>query len=158
MPIVFMPQHREYWDYFSFRSPEVGCERQHWVACFRDFLQKVTFASTRPTPPPTGRAVKDASRDGRRTSTNRSPSPSPASVPNRRLLLKSPCHTARISMLLEEFPDAQFIYLHRNPCGLPSEFHCRDMDHSDVDILVIADTQCFSRQLIWQIRHTGSHI
>ena len=32
-----------------------------------------------------------------------------------RLLLKSPVHTARIPLLLEMFPDAQFVYIHRNP-------------------------------------------
>lgn len=39
-----------------------------------------------------------------------------------------------------------------------SNFQCRDVEHSDVNALVRADTQCFSRQLIWQIRHTGSRI
>lgn len=33
----------------------------------------------------------------------------------RRLLLKSPPHTARIRMLLEMFPDAEFIHIHRDP-------------------------------------------
>ena len=33
----------------------------------------------------------------------------------KRLLLKNPVNTARISMLLEMFPDARFIFLHRSP-------------------------------------------
>lgn len=33
----------------------------------------------------------------------------------RRLMLKSPQHTARIRLLLQEFPDAQFIHIHRHP-------------------------------------------
>jgi len=33
----------------------------------------------------------------------------------KRLLLKNPVHTARIPQLLEMFPDARFIYLHRSP-------------------------------------------
>lgn len=33
----------------------------------------------------------------------------------RRLVLKSPPHTARIRLLLELFPDAQFVHVHRNP-------------------------------------------
>jgi len=33
----------------------------------------------------------------------------------RRLVLKSPCHTARIRLLLELFPDAQFVHIHRHP-------------------------------------------
>jgi hypothetical protein len=32
-----------------------------------------------------------------------------------RLVLKSPVHTARIPLLLQLFPDAQFIYIHRHP-------------------------------------------
>ena len=32
-----------------------------------------------------------------------------------RLVLKSPSHTARVKLLLELFPDAQFIYIHRHP-------------------------------------------
>lgn len=34
---------------------------------------------------------------------------------NRILVLKSPPHTARIRMLLEMFPDARFVHIHRNP-------------------------------------------
>jgi omega-hydroxy-beta-dihydromenaquinone-9 sulfotransferase len=33
----------------------------------------------------------------------------------RRLLLKSPPHTARIRLLLELFPDARFVHIHRHP-------------------------------------------
>lgn len=33
----------------------------------------------------------------------------------RALLLKSPAHTARIRMLLEMFPDARFVHIHRDP-------------------------------------------
>ena len=34
---------------------------------------------------------------------------------NRALLLKSPPHTARIRLLLELFPDARFVHIHRHP-------------------------------------------
>ncbi len=34
---------------------------------------------------------------------------------NRPLLMKSPTHTARINILLDLFPDARFIHLHRDP-------------------------------------------
>ena len=34
---------------------------------------------------------------------------------DRRLLLKSPAHTARVELLLQLFPDAQFVYIHRHP-------------------------------------------
>jgi hypothetical protein len=35
--------------------------------------------------------------------------------PDKILLLKSPCNTARIKEILELFPDAHFIHIHRNP-------------------------------------------
>ena len=34
---------------------------------------------------------------------------------NRPLILKSPPHTARIKLLLQMFPDARFVHIHRNP-------------------------------------------
>ena len=34
---------------------------------------------------------------------------------NRPLVLKSPPHTARIRLLLEMFPEARFVHIHRNP-------------------------------------------
>jgi len=33
----------------------------------------------------------------------------------RPLVLKSPAHTARIALLLEMFPDARFVHIHRDP-------------------------------------------
>ena len=40
------------------------------------------------------------------------------------VILKSPPHTGRIRALLERFPDAKFIYIHRNPYVLfPSTFN-----------------------------------
>jgi len=39
----------------------------------------------------------------------------PNNTGRRRLLLKSPVHTARIALLNQLFPKAQFIYIHRNP-------------------------------------------
>lgn len=32
-----------------------------------------------------------------------------------RLVLKSPCHTAKVALILETFPDAVFVHVHRNP-------------------------------------------
>ena len=34
---------------------------------------------------------------------------------NRPLVLKSPAHTGRVRLLLEAFPEARFIHIHRNP-------------------------------------------
>mmetsp|Transcript_4704 Transcript_4704/g.14195 ORF Transcript_4704/g.14195 Transcript_4704/m.14195 type:complete len:389 (-) Transcript_4704:107-1273(-) len=33
----------------------------------------------------------------------------------RRLVIKSPVHTARVALILQLFPDAQFVYIHRDP-------------------------------------------
>lgn len=33
----------------------------------------------------------------------------------RQLLLKSPCHTGRVRLLLKLFPNAKFVFIHRNP-------------------------------------------
>lgn len=38
-----------------------------------------------------------------------------AKYDGRRLLLKSPQHTARIKLLLQEFPGARFVHIHRDP-------------------------------------------
>ncbi len=45
----------------------------------------------------------------------------------RRLILKNPSNTPRIRILLEMFPDAKFIYIHRNPYVIyPSMIHFYD--------------------------------
>ena len=33
----------------------------------------------------------------------------------RRIVFKSPCHTARVPLLLEAFPEARFVHIHRHP-------------------------------------------
>lgn len=38
--------------------------------------------------------------------------------PGKRPVLKSPPHTARVSIILEQFPDAKFIHISRDPYGL----------------------------------------
>jgi hypothetical protein len=37
---------------------------------------------------------------------------------NKRVVFKSPPHTARIATILERFPDAKFVHIHRNPYSL----------------------------------------
>jgi hypothetical protein len=42
----------------------------------------------------------------------------------KRLVLKSPPHTARIRTILERYPDAKFVHIHRNPYSLfPSTYN-----------------------------------
>ena len=38
--------------------------------------------------------------------------------PGKRIVLKSPPHTGRIKTLLERYPDAKFIHIHRNPYSI----------------------------------------
>jgi hypothetical protein len=38
--------------------------------------------------------------------------------PGKRIVLKSPPHTARIKTLLERYPDAKFVHIHRNPYSI----------------------------------------
>lgn len=42
---------------------------------------------------------------------------------NRTLILKSPGHTCRVKTLLEMFPDARFIHIHRNPFDVFQSWH-----------------------------------
>ena len=44
--------------------------------------------------------------------------------PGKRVILKSPPHTGRIKTLLERYPDAKFIHIHRNPYSIfPSTYN-----------------------------------
>jgi hypothetical protein len=66
----------------------------------------------------------------------------------KRLVLKSPCHTARVPLILETFPDARFVHIHRDPytvyqstrhmevkVGPLYQFQRRDLLGLDDDIL-----------------------
>ena len=45
-------------------------------------------------------------------------------TPGKRVVLKSPTHTGRIKTLLERYPDAKFIHIHRNPYSIfPSTYN-----------------------------------
>ena len=45
-------------------------------------------------------------------------------APGKRIVLKSPPHTGRIKTLLERYPDAKFIHIHRNPYSIfPSTYN-----------------------------------
>ncbi len=45
-------------------------------------------------------------------------------APDKRLVLKSPPHTGRIKAILERYPDAKFVHIHRNPYSIfPSTYN-----------------------------------
>jgi hypothetical protein len=151
MPIVFMPQHREYWDYFSFRSPRVVAEREHWLACFKDFLQKITFAAaTKSAQQPqhggkisdgtaaadaAAAADADAQRKEQRREQPQPPPPPPQQQQQqqrrqRRLLLKSPCHTARVELLLAGAKTGFLSHLYINVIFLPRQARDKHRENS----------------------------
>ena len=85
-----MNRARHFGRFLSFEDASPA-EFARWQQSFLWFLRKVTFACS-----------------ARRTSPGWPQGPQP-------LLIKSPVHTARISTLLQMFPDARFIFIHRDP-------------------------------------------
>ena len=91
--LVFMRDEREYRKYQCFLEGQVPDEDiKHWSRCFKMFLRKIRI------------------RDG--LTCLRSGQALPRF---RQLLLKSPCHTGRVRLLLKLFPNAKFVFIHRNP-------------------------------------------
>jgi hypothetical protein len=121
MPLFFMQQELEFRPFYAFNSYDetstttttpnkdsdeylepsaMAGARKRWIKSFLHLLRKLTVRDEKQRPNP------------------RKP---------RRLLLKSPVHTARISLLLQLFPEAQFIYIHRHPYDvLRSAMHMAD--------------------------------
>ena len=87
-PIVFMKNEKEYRKYINFENGAKSSEKRAWLESFLYLMKKVTLKHTR---------VWDGAEE-----------PSP-------LLIKSPVHTGRVKLLLQLFPKAKFIYIHRNP-------------------------------------------
>jgi omega-hydroxy-beta-dihydromenaquinone-9 sulfotransferase len=119
MTLFFMQQEPEFRPFYAFDDTFISNEngnsdeylepslmaaaRKQWTESFLYLLRKLTLRDER-----------------RRPSSSSSP-------PKRRLLLKSPVHTARIPLLLQLFPEAQFIYIHRHPYDvLRSAMHMAD--------------------------------
>lgn len=116
MPLFFMQQEPEFRLFYAFDDDSdsnsdgyleprrMAAARKQWTEAFLLLLRKLTL------------------REARQRQSSSSPS-----TRRRRLLLKSPVHTARIPLLLQLFPDAQFIYIHRHPYDvLRSAMHMAD--------------------------------
>jgi hypothetical protein len=88
-------------------------ELAKWKHGFRRFLQMLTFKDSQ------ARSASKGLQSPRARSASKGPSSSLAcaagSGESRRLVLKSPPHTARVPVLLEMFPDARFIHIVRDP-------------------------------------------
>ena len=78
-------------------------------------------------------------------------------APGARLVLKSPIHTARIPEILEAFPDARFVCIHRDPYEVyPSTLHMvtalhpyialQDLRHDHLEALVLANGEKIFRR------------
>eukprot|EP00943_MAST-04B_sp_MAST-4B-sp1_P006016 g6016.t1 len=87
-PIVFMKNEKEYRDYINFENGSSDYERELWLQSFLFLMKKVTLKHTK-------------TWDGKGES--------------KPLLIKSPVHTGRVKLLYQLFPNAKFIYIHRNP-------------------------------------------
>jgi hypothetical protein len=126
MPLFLMKQEPEFRPYFSFEDdttaattttntttsstrkdtrlpPDImAAARKGWTTSFLYLLKKLSLRSI----------LKSSGGGG---------------SPPKRLVLKSPVHTARIPLLLQLFPEAQFIYIHRHPYDvLQSAIHMAD--------------------------------
>ena len=128
MPLFFMQQEPEFRPFYAFDinnnqskynnnnnsdeqlEPSAMAEaRKAWTDSFLYLLRKLTVRETRYQTRASKKTTSEQQQEpthDRQNNNNRH---------RRRLLLKSPVHTARIELLNQLFPDAQFIYIHRNP-------------------------------------------
>mmetsp|Transcript_4622 Transcript_4622/g.11871 ORF Transcript_4622/g.11871 Transcript_4622/m.11871 type:complete len:452 (+) Transcript_4622:2-1357(+) len=112
MPLFFMQQEPEFRPFYAFDidgkseqnstdeqlEPDVMAKiRKAWIDSFLYLLRKLTV------------------RDRIQRAYNMTTKCVNDGQTSRRLILKSPVHTARIILLNQLFPEAQFIYIHRNP-------------------------------------------
>jgi hypothetical protein len=101
-PYMMLAYQGQRWKYERFFELQdlTPREKQRWTTAFTTFLKKV--------------ALRHEKKLG-------------APLPGQRMLLKSPTHTYRIKLMLELFPDAQFIHIVRNPYDVfNSAMHLRD--------------------------------
>lgn len=90
--LIFINEHEHYGTFCRFRPEEVSqVETEKWCYWFKYFISKIKIRDL---------LVRSESK---------------AISQPRRLLLKSPCHTGRIRLLLKLYPQAKFVFVHRNP-------------------------------------------
>lgn len=94
MSLYFMREEHEYRPFQTFRDAKPK-DANRWTEAFQWLCTKLRVRSVL-------EQLKGKGKSGKL--------PSP-----KRLLLKSPCHTGRIRLLLKLYPNAQFVYVHRHP-------------------------------------------
>ena len=140
MPLYFMTQERQFRPFYAFDDnndtdndnssgsftsqkndeliddPSIMAEtRNKWINSFMYLIRKLTVRDEHEL---LGTRQLNGQRIHHHRQRNRHP---------RRLVLKSPVHTARIRLLDQLFPDAQYIYIHRHPYDvLRSAIHMAD--------------------------------
>ena len=93
--LIFMRDEKEYRKYQCFLEDEVSKDDvEKWTHCFKTLIAKIKMRDL----------LRDRSR--KKGDARRQP---------RQLVLKSPCHTGRVRLLLKLFPKAKFVFIHRNP-------------------------------------------
>ncbi|VEU34896.1 unnamed protein product [Pseudo-nitzschia multistriata] len=124
MPLFFMKQEPEFRPFYAFddasetdaasSSSDERLEdsamaevRKAWIDSFLYLLRKLTVRDELQRPLKKSNNNDATNKRGSDSSAHRSG--------GRRLILKSPVHTARIALLNQLFPEAQYIYIHRNP-------------------------------------------
>jgi omega-hydroxy-beta-dihydromenaquinone-9 sulfotransferase len=133
MALYFMNQERSFRPYYAFEEPvdEPKQEEEHG-------MDPADLAAARRTWTTAFLHLcrKLSLRDGNGT---------------KRLLLKSPVHTARIQLLLSLFPHAKFIYLHRNPYDIfRSACHMADTTYWYTYLQVPADNHAIQEFILRQ--------
>ena len=94
--LIFMRDEREYRKYQHLKtSIDRGCSEEdveRWCYSFKSLTRKIK--------------IRDVLKGRRQSKKSKRP---------RQLVLKSPCHTGRVRLLLKLFPNAKFVFIHRNP-------------------------------------------
>ena len=68
-------------------------------------------------------------------------------------VFKSPCHTARIPLLLEAFPDARFVHLHRDPWTVFQSTENMERSVGDLFQYQRRDSSGLQEFILWRYRH-----
>jgi hypothetical protein len=129
MPLWFMSQETHFRKYLDFSEDDGGCKADEdaWTDAFLYLLRKLTLRNQRAEQQP---PLHQAGR--------------------KRLLIKSPIHTARVPLLRRLFPAASFLYVHRDPFEVfQSAAHMADTAYWFCSLNTPTDEQ-LTEFILWQ--------